>query len=187
MSDRAKWNNKYGDASRDVTKHPPDFLISHANEVLHMLPEYPRVLDLAAGAGRNSIYLAKRGCRVLAVDYALEGLRRCVQQAAEGKLDVRAIAADLRTFPFPASRYDLVINFFFLQRELFPAMINTLKPGGLLMFETYTTRYQAVHRERSMRREYLLEPEELRRAFPGLTLLFYEETAVTARLIAQKP
>jgi len=186
MSNRAKWDNKYRTAACDTAMCPPDFLISHADEVLVMLPVRPRVLDLAAGTGRNSIYLAKSGCRVLAVDYAREGLRHCVLQAIREQVDVRAIAVDLHTFLFPVCGYDLVINFFFLQREFFPAMVNALKPGGILMFETYTTRYQAVHRERSMRREYLLEPEELRYAFPGLTPLFYEETATTARLIAQK-
>jgi len=166
---------------------PPEFLTSHADEVLRMIPDHPRALDLAAGAGRNSIFLAERGCQVLAVDFALEGLRHCMRQAAMRELQVQAIAADLKTFAFPTGRYDLLVNFFFLQREIFPAMVNAMNPGGILVFETYTSHYQAVHKGRSMRREYLLKPEELQASFPGLITVFHEETAVTDRLLAQKP
>jgi len=187
MGNREKWNGKYRDVERKVNMHPPEFLISHADEVLQMLPEYPRALDLAAGAGRNSIFLAERGCHVVAVDFALEGLRHCMRQAAMRGLQIQTISADLKTFVFPTCGYDLLVNFFFLQREVFPAMANALNPGGLLMFETYTSHYQAAHKGRSMRREYLLEPGELQASFPGLITLFQEETAVTDRLIAQKP
>jgi len=187
MENRKKWNGKYGDVGRKVNMHPPEFLISHTDKVLQMLPEYPRALDLAAGAGRNSIFLAERGCHILAVDFALEGLRCCMRQAAMRDLQIQAISADLKTFVFPTNRYDLLVNFFFLQREIFPAMVNALNPGGLLMFETYTSHYQVVHKGRSMRREYLLEPGELQASFPGLITLFHEETDVTDRLIAQKP
>jgi len=186
MGDREKWNGKYRDPERKASMHPPEFLISHADEVLQMLPEYPRVLDLAAGAGRNSIFLAERGCRVLAVDFALEGLRQCVRLSTTRGLHIQAIAADLKTVVFPASRYDLLINFFFLERKIFPAMVNALNPGGLLLFETYTSHYQAVHQDRPMRREYLLDPGELQASFSELTTVFHEETTTTDRLIAQK-
>jgi len=187
MEEREKWNRKYGDAGRKPSTHPPEFLVSHAGEVLKMLPEHPRVLDLAAGAGRNSIYLAERECHVLAVDFALEGLRHCVRQASISGVHVQAISADLKTFVFPVCRYDLLMNFFFLQREIFPAMVDALKPGGLLLFETYTSHHQAVHKGHSMRQEFLLKPGELQMSFPELITVFDEETATTARLIAQKP
>jgi len=187
MGNREKWNGKYRDVGREVNMHPPEFLISHTDEMLQMLPEYPRTLDLAAGAGRNSVFLAERGCHVLAVDFALEGLRCCMRQAAMRGLRVQTISADLKTFVFPVCKYDLLVNFFFLQREIFPAMVRAMNPGGLLLFETYTTHYQVVHKGSSMRREYLLEPGELQASFPELITVFHEETATTDRLIAQKP
>jgi len=187
MGNREKWNRKYGDAGRKPSMHPPEFLMTHAVEVLRMLPEHPRALDLAAGAGRNSIFLAERKCHVLAVDFALEGLRHCVRRASMRGLHIQAVSSDLKTFVFPACCFDLLINFFFLQREIFPAMVHAIKPGGLLLFETYTSHYQTVHKERSMRREFLLEPGELQSSFPELTTVFHEETATTERLIAQKP
>ncbi len=187
MGDRAKWNRKYGDAGRKPGMHPPEFLMTHADEVLRILPQHPRVLDLAAGTGRNSIFLAERECHVLAVDFSLEGLRHCVRQTSMRGLQVQTLVVDLKTFVFPVCRYDLLVNFFFLQREIFPAMIHALKPGGLLLFETYTSHHQTVHKGRSMRREFLLEPGELQASFPELITVFHEETATTERLIAQKP
>lgn len=152
-----------------------------------MLPAYARVLDLAAGEGRNSVYLAQRGYAVEAVDISWVGLMRARQRAAMAGVHVAAVAADLTAFPIPHERYDLILDFFFLDRRLFPAMVAALRPGGLLIFETYTTHHQQLQRKRCMRREFLLEPSELRHAFPMLETLDYGEEGVIARLLARKP
>ena len=85
-------------------------------------------------------------------------------------------------------QYDLVIVFFFLQRELFPALISALKPGGILIYKTYTTeqKHFAGGPSHPM---FLLQPNELLRAFSSLRVLHYHETVQergVAELVARK-
>lgn len=185
--DQSKWNTKYSTAG-EVIPQPPALFLSHcADMVLDMLPKQPSVLDLAAGEGRNALFLSSRGCIVDAVDISLEGLQRAKIRAEAQNLSLRPINADLDHFPMPESQYDLILNFFFLKRHLFPSIIKALKPGGLLMFETYTVHHQTLNKGRKMNPFFLLEPEELKHAFPMLEVLIYQEQDETARLLARKP
>ena len=90
-------------------------------------------------------------------------------------------------------QYDLVIVFFFLQRELFPALTAALNPGGILIFKTYTTEQQRFSSEGAKSGPshpmFLLEPNELLRAFSSLRVLHYHETISqkgVAELVARK-
>ena len=186
MDDRAKWDGKYAAAGEVEAAPPATFLSEEIDGLLPMLPRRPHALDLAAGEGRNSVFLAQQGFRVEAVDISPLGLQRARRRALMQGVDVQLLAVDLSSFAIPVARYDLVANFFFLQRGLFSAMAMALRPGGILIFETYTTRHQ-LQRTRPMRRAFLLEPGELRKAFPTLETLLYEEKGATARLIAQAP
>lgn len=185
--DRSKWNSKYSMRGEIMPQPPALFLSQCVDMVMEMLPQQPSVLDLAAGEGRNSIFLSNRGCIVDAVDISLEGLQRAKVRAKAQNLGLRSINADLDHFPMPESQYDLILNFFFLKRHLFPSIIKALKPGGLLMFETYTVHHQTLNRERKMNPLFLLEPKELKHAFPMLEELIYQEEGETARLLARKP
>ena len=85
-------------------------------------------------------------------------------------------------------QYDLVIVFFFLQRELFPALAAALKPGGLLIYKTYTTEQKNFAGGPS-HPMFLLEPNELLHAFSSLRVLHYHETISqkgVAELVARK-
>jgi tellurite methyltransferase len=186
MDDRAKWDGKYASAGEVDEVSPVSFLSENIGRLISMLRRRPRAMDLAAGEGRNSVFLAQRGFRVEAVDISPVGLQRARRRAVMQGVEVQLLAADLSAFAIPVARYDLVVNFFFLQRSLFPAMARALRPGGILIFETYTTRHQ-LQQARPMRRAFLLEPGELCNAFPTLETLLYEEKGATARLIARAP
>ena len=85
-------------------------------------------------------------------------------------------------------QYDLVLVFFFLQRELFPALTAALKPGGHLIYKTYTTEQQRFEGGPS-HPMFLLQPNELLHAFPSLRVLHYHETIQekgVAELVARK-
>ena len=85
-------------------------------------------------------------------------------------------------------QYDLVIVFFFLQRKLFPALLDAIKPGGILIYKTYTTEQKNFSGGPS-HPMFLLEPNEMLRAFSSLRVLHYHETIQdkgVAELLAQK-
>ena len=166
-------------------------------------PLLPRgiALDVAAGSGRNTSYLAEHGFTVHAIDRNPELLRE-LQMTAHDRhlLHVTTEVVDLEGEPFPhyvlpQATYDVVIVFFYLFRPLFPLLVHTLKPGGMLLYETFLIdnylRYQ-----RPRHQEFCLAHGELRMRVPGLHVLHYDEgvrqgkdgkgETYTARLLAQK-
>jgi len=88
----------------------------------------------------------------------------------------------------------LIINFYYLQRDLWPAIQAALRPGGVLVFETLTQNMQDSHPD--IDPQYLLHPGELKAAFPKVQTLVYHEgwtgekgnpQRTIASLVAQKP
>ncbi len=159
-----------------------------------VLPGIPRgrALDVAAGSGREAVTLALHGFEVEAWDRAPEALARASDLAARHGVRIETVVCDLewRGATLPAERYDLVVCFRFLHRPLLPAMALALRPGGHLVYETYRTGQERFGRP--THRRFLLEPGELRAAFPGLEVLREEECTpaggpLTARLWARRP
>jgi SAM-dependent methyltransferase len=89
----------------------------------------------------------------------------------------------------PVASFSLILCLHYLLRSLFPQMARALCPGGVLLFETFT-RAQLNYAGGPRNPAYLLEPGELRTAFPELRVLFYRELNAEqgiASLVAQKP
>lgn len=129
-----KWNARYSrrEALHGFEPSPPLPLIAN-------LAPRGRALDLACGAGRHAIYLAGLGWTVDAVDASRVGLDVMAETAAERNVASRitAIEADLESpecvFVIAPEAYDLVCDFYFLERSLFPAIREGVRPGGYLV------------------------------------------------------
>lgn len=174
---------------------PARFLL----EQEHRLPKGD-TLDLACGSGRHALYLAAHGHRVEAIDRDTEALARLQTAARERNLTTLSVRqVDLETDPtrpqdLGRERYDAILVFFYLYRPLMPAIIRALKPGGVLLSETFLIDNHLRHGH-PRRREFCLDHNELPALADGLRLLHYDEglhdsdtgAAFTARLIAQKP
>ena len=150
-------------------------------------------LDVAAGAGRHGLWLAERGWNVSFVDAAAEGLEIARKHSLGRNVEVEFVRRDLELVHAAeserwAQQFDLVLVFFYLQRSLFPVLADALKPGGLLLYKTYTDEQRKFGGGPS-NPEYLLRPGELLRAFPTLRVLHYHETVTehgVAELVATK-
>jgi SAM-dependent methyltransferase len=186
-AERDRWEKKYkaGEYSHDG---PPSSLL---RRWLSSLPR-GRALDIATGLGRNALMLARAGYRVDAIDVSPTGLREAARRAARQKLRVRWIAADLDTYPLPRSRYDVIVNAFFLKRRLFPALRAAVKPGGVVIFETHLGKPEPGGPQHLSHR---LSPGELRRRFKGWEVLELEEglfreggrSWLLGRIVARRP
>ena len=166
---------------------PDPFLVS-SEEWLSLLPQGASALDLACGAGRHAVWLAQRGFRVTAVDFSSEALHKTEALAAG---EVRCLKVDLESPELNLGRevYHLICGFFFLHRPAFPVIRDALKPGGLILYKTYTTD-QLRYPGRPRHPMHLLEPNELLRVFEGFRVFRYEENLQgrgTAGIVAQKP
>ena len=169
LRDRIKWNEKY--RQHDYPTEPSGIV----KEFFNMAPGRT-ALDIAAGSGRNALFLAEHGFTVDAVDIAEEGLAL----AAGRHPAIRLICADLDTFDIPGERYDLILNVLYLNRRLFPQIREGLRPGGLLIFETLLQVPGAAAHDNHCR-DYFLRDNELLHSFLSLRVLHYHEEPGTGQ------
>jgi tellurite methyltransferase len=187
--EKTHWDARYREKPGSWTE-PDELLVTACERFLGTTPP-GLALDLAGGAGRNALFLLRRGWRVKLLDISEVGLSLAREKAAAEDLSPSLITqlVDLNSIlDLGTDQYDLITVFFFLRRELFPALAAALKPGGLLIYKTYTTARRDFGGGPSDRR-YLLEPNELREAFSSLQVLYYLETTDAkgaAQLVARK-
>jgi len=122
-----------------------------------------QLLDLASGNGRHAAWLLQAGHRVCAVDIDLTGIAHLRRQKR-----LRCLEHDLETsaWPFAASTFDGIIVTNYLHRPLFPALADSLRPGGLLIYDTFAIGNEAYGRPSNP--AFLLRPGELSAVFSGL-------------------
>jgi len=154
------------------------------------------VLDLACGRGRNALAVAQRGMRVCALDRDAATLVELGERTREAGLAIARLRADVEAgpaLPFATGALGGVLVFRFLFRPLAAEIARVLAPGGLLVYETFTTA-QRVLGSGPRRAAFLLEPGELATLFPQLQTLRSEEgvfaepePTALARLVAIKP
>ena len=171
LQDKEKWNEKYRQKKYSTA---PSRIV---RDYIELAPG-KSALDIGAGNGRNSLFLAQHGFSVDAVDISDEGLK----QFAGRHSNIHPICEDLDTFDIPGNRYDLIINVKYLNRRIFPYTKEGLRPGGLLIFETFLeTGYVdgcaegCAGCEKTTQRDYLLRENELLHAFLSLHILYYSE------------
>jgi SAM-dependent methyltransferase len=127
------------------------------------------VLDLACGTGRNTHFLEELGFKIDAVDFSDYAL----SQVRDSE-NIKKIEVDLDAYDLKKEKYDLILNTNYLNRRLMAQMIEALKEGGLIIFETFIQAHEEPE-QGSMNPDYLLEKNELLKAFVDLDIIFYEE------------
>lgn len=200
-AEQTRWNERYKESPSSWIE-PDTFLLSAYDEFLNDT-QPGTSLDLAGGAGRNAVWLAGRGWRVKLIDISDVALSLAREKFASAEqtfsLQPRAAAVpfgvleteivDLNSVnDLGSEQYDLVIAFYFLRRKLFPAIARALKPGGTLIYRTYTIDRMKVPGGPSDPK-YLLQPNELLHAFSRLRVLHYREMLqgkAAAELVARQ-
>ncbi|MEY4747858.1 MAG: hypothetical protein RIQ60_72 [Pseudomonadota bacterium] len=131
---------------------PSDWLLRW----IHLLQAGQCALDLACGRGRHARWLAGRGLQVTALDRDAHALA-----SLDGAAGITTRLADLEAAPWPLAdqRFDLVLVTNYLWRPLFPHLIDSVAPGGLLIYETFALGQESVGRP--SRPDFLLAPAEL--------------------------
>jgi tellurite methyltransferase len=144
-----------------------------------MLERIPRgvVLDVAAGRGRNALPLARAGMRVVAVDYSVEAMHLLAATVRNARLAIWPIVANLDSFHLKDESFDAIVNINFLDRALFPNYARALRPGGVLIADTFLVDQAAIGHPRDPR--FLLAHGELRTLADGLDVEEYREGLVT--------
>ena len=197
------WDERYR-SGEHITKESSPLLIKAIKDL-----KPGRALDLACGVGRHAIYLAEAGWRVTAVDSSRVGIETLQQRSARERSaripaggsqasclqEINARVADLERHEFhiePAT-YDLICDFYYLQRDLFSEIRAGVKPGGFFVAAIHLNDGNPEAKPHNP--AFLLEPGELQTLFSDWEITYYHEGPSdegghhhdTAYLIAQKP
>jgi len=139
MSELERWETRFRAPGYQFGKEPNAFLKSQA----HRLPKRGSALSVADGEGRNGVWLAEQGLDVLAVDFSPTALEKSRALAAERGVRLRTEVVDIASWRWPTNAFDVVAAIFIqvvapAERPAFFANLkNALKPGGLLLMQSY--------------------------------------------------
>ena len=141
---KAFWDGRFAAAGDGFVfgEQPNDFLVRE----VHRLSPGSRVLSVADGEGRNSVFLAEQGHQVEALEFAPAALRKAQGLARSRGVAVHFTEADVFDWAWPSAAYDAVVAIFVqfappdARARIFAHMIDALVPGGLLFLQGYTPR-----------------------------------------------
>jgi tellurite methyltransferase len=153
------------------------------------LPRRGQALDLACGNGRNTLYLSRQGLTATGIDRSRDSLRSAKEAAARANLKASFVEADLTRFALPAGAFSAIVCFKYRDPGWYGSVRAALRPGGLLIFETYTLEHRQ-YGHKPLDPAHLLERHELLRAFEDWEIIFYREVWMgrgAAALVARKP
>jgi tellurite methyltransferase len=153
------------------------------------LPHSGRALDVACGYGQNTLYLARKGLSTTGIDRSMVSLAAGREAAVRANLNASFVQADLRCFALPEITFSVVICFKYHDCALYPSIRAALRPGGLLIYETYTSEHRNFALKPS-NPAHFLERNELLNVFGNWEIIFYHEAWIgrgVASLVARKP
>jgi len=181
------WDERYANGKYSSAA-PHKLLIELAGKI-----KAGKALDLACGTGRHALFLAEKGWRVTAVDNSAVGIEIAKQRAKEKGLTIDFRLADLEKgeFQIEENAYDLICDFYYLQRGLFEEMKKGLNLGGIIISTIH------IYGEGEKTGRFLLREGELKDFFGDAEILHYHETPQTdtdagehhrrtAEIVAQK-
>jgi tellurite methyltransferase len=194
---RKRWNRKYRETPGAFVTPDPFLLRAFSEYIRPLFPSGGSAVDLAGGAGRHAIWLARQSGEktpwdVTLIDISEAGVELAKQNAGTVASSIRFVVHDLTHFKASQTdfekQFDIVLAFFYLERNIFPEIVKALRPAGLLIYKTLTSA-QAQHAGGPKNPEYLLRPGELPQLATGLRILHYQEeiaARATAELVARK-
>lgn len=193
------WDERYSKPGYAYGTAPNDWLAESASALSSP------VICLAAGQGRNAVWLAEQGLEVHAVDGSKVGVERTLAYAAERGVTVHATHADLADFDLGEDRWGGVVTIFAhlppdLRKRLHRAIARGLRPGGALVLEAYTPRQLGRGTGGPPNVDMLYEPEAVAAELAGLELRTCREVerpvvegwahtglAATVQIVAVRP
>ena len=181
--DKDRWNSKYETEVYLFGEKPIPFLVDN----VHLLRK-GKVLDIAMGEGRNGVYLATQGFEVLGLDISEKGLEKAHNLAKKNKVTIETKVVDLESFTLEPNSYDVILCTYYMQKDLFKQFQSALKPGGMIVVETYNVDYLKYVQ---FSRKWALDTNEMLDIFKGLRVIRYQDyddgKEAYSSIIAQKP
>lgn len=161
-------SNRISESLGEVRLHGGEAPSAWVQRWSHLVPAQGPVLDVACGMGRHLRWFAARGHAVTGVDRSEPAIAAL---APLGELVLADIEAG--PWPFPGRTFAGVVVTNYLWRPLLPTVVQSVAPGGVLLYETFASGNETVGKP--SRADFLLQPGELLRACEGLRVVAYED------------
>jgi hypothetical protein len=170
------WDERYESTPFFYGRMPNDFVVSS----VCYLPK-GKVLCLAEGEGRNSVFLARSGYTVTGVDFSAKAIENARDLAAQHKAEVHYIQADLVTYDIGEGCWDGIVSIFchlppHLRRDLHKRAVRGLRKGGVLILEAYALAQLGLNTGGPKDPDQLLSWDSLQHELEGLEFLVGHET-----------
>jgi SAM-dependent methyltransferase len=133
MDVQTLWDDRYKRGLPSLEKPDPFFESVYEQHIQRIFPGKGIALDLAAGIGRHSHYLAARNWHTTAVDISPVAIERLVERSKMLGVTVDATLSDAAQYSFQPESFDLIILYYHFDRTLFPKIYGALKPGGVFI------------------------------------------------------
>ncbi len=158
--------------TRPLAPHAAQSASPWVRRWVHLLGEHTTVLDVACGWGRHMRLLAELGHTVVGVD-------RDAQAVAAASAFGQTTQADIEEMPWPLQdrQFGAVVVTNYLWRALWPQIMGSLAPGGVLIYETFAAGNETVGKP--SRPDFLLQPGELLARCAHLHVVAFEEGFLT--------
>ncbi len=172
--ERDEWDARYRERGRESDRGASRWVIERCAG----LPVDALVLDLAGGTGRHAEPIARGGRTVVLVDF----VHRAVAAADARHERIVGVVANANALPFGREAFDAIVCVSFLDRSLFKAFVEMLKPAGVLVYETFTRAHLDVVARGCARgprnADYLLDAGELATLVAPLVVQEHDEGLV---------
>ena len=178
----------------DAPGPPSPFFVAHLEDLRDAVRLGP-ILDVACGRGRHALAAGRQGLPLIGIDRNPSFLSELHERARAERLPVHTVRADLEAghgLPLASNAFGAVLVFRYLHRPLVPALVEALRPGGLLLYETFTIHQKKIG-QHPTNPDFLLRDDELPSLFGALQLIEHwqgvvggERPTALARLAARR-
>jgi 2-polyprenyl-3-methyl-5-hydroxy-6-metoxy-1,4-benzoquinol methylase len=169
-----QWDQRYDMERYIYGTEPVVFLV----EQIDRLPK-GTALCLAAGEGRNAVWLAQQGYDVTAIDVSPIGLEKAVALAEQRGVRIETEVGDLQgDYDMGIEQYDLITNFYYHDTAMIPAVMRALRPGGAFVLQNFSIDQLETNQFGPRNPDFLVKPNELLEYFADYRVLHYEDRIV---------
>lgn len=166
LNDKEKWNKKYEETPRLLQQRDASPKLIQALKYVKGI----NALEIACGAGRNSIFLASNNFDVLALDISEVALKTLDEKDLK---NIKTKVVDLEEYLFEENNYDLIVQTNYLERKIIPSLKKALKKDGVIIIETYMEHEE--NEKPPSNPDFLLKEGELKEIFSDFEILEYDE------------